>query len=199
MKSLLFAVALAAALSPAFRQTRRYSQAPFPPPPPQSKPCDEATKSALHQRFLKNYDGDADRQKEASEAAKEYLCRCADYDAASEFIGDWLRKRERPAATDAQTSGAAADGAKPRCRCDEMREEMLRLTKEGMSGYDDGRGRNSYETATKFLRVCGDRREKFDRFVYDWVEKYEKVVREFEERQKAAEPPAKDPAKEQPE
>lgn len=82
-------------------------------------------------------------------------------------------------------------------RCDELRDELLKLTKEGMSGYGGEHGKDVYEASKKFLRVCGGRDERFEAFVRSWVEKYDNAVREFEEKRKAAEPPAKGPTKEQ--
>lgn len=82
-------------------------------------------------------------------------------------------------------------------RCDELRGELLKLTKEGMSEYGDEHGKDVYEASGKFLRVCGGRDESFEASVRSWVEKYDDAARESEEKRKAAGVPAKGPAKEQ--
>jgi hypothetical protein len=82
-------------------------------------------------------------------------------------------------------------------RCVEMRDALSRLVREGMSGYGEEHGKHIYEASEKFLRVCGGKDERFDAFIRNWVEKYDKAVREFEEKRKAEESPAKDPTREQ--
>jgi hypothetical protein len=81
-----------------------------------------------------------------------------------------------------------------RRRCDEMREQLVNSLKGRVSGRDGSQ--QSDETVRKFLQLCGDTRRPLDRYLADWVEKYDKAVRKFEEKQQKGEPAAKGPEKE---
>jgi hypothetical protein len=76
--------------------------------------------------------------------------------------------------------------------CDERRAE-LRKQLLVTDRYGDERSKQNFEAAREFLRDCGDENNAFDRFVSDRVAKYEKAVREFEEKQRKGEAPAKEP------
>ena len=86
------------------------------------------------------------------------------------------------------------------CRCDELREQLSKsLLERGRERFEGGeRAGQDFETAKKFLSICGDTRRPFDRYLRDWVSKYGGVVREFEEKKRQdGEPAAKGPEKEQ--
>lgn len=182
------------------RQAKRYEAALSPPKAnATAAPCDEQTMGGIYEHFLRNYKGGPAQQKEAFVTGKEYLCRCADFDdKITLFVKSWLHKFEsRQEVNGASALPAPLWDAPPRCRCDVMRDELSKLTIKGLSEYGGEHGKDIYETVGKFLRVCGDRREKIDLFFFDWVEKYDKAVREFEEKRKAEGSPAKGPTRKQ--
>ena len=178
---------------------RTPSQQAEPKPPP--APCDDAVRKELYGRFRENYKGGAEQKAEAHKAAREYICRCAGYDDISLYVSRWLTGYENhhhffPDAQAAAEAVAREDAKRPRCRCDEMREQLLKLLSGGR--YREARAGQNHETARKFLDICGDVCRPVDRHLRDWVTKYDKAVLDFEEKQQQkGEAPAKGPAKEQ--
>ena len=167
------------------------------PKPP--APCDDAVRKELYGRFRENYKGNAEQKLEAYKAAKEYVCRCAEYDDVTLYLSKWLAMYENhhhffPDAQAAAEAVAREDAKRPRCRCDEMREQLIKSLRERYGGGHSGQ---NHETVTQFLNICGDVCRPVDRYLRDWVTKYENTVREFEEKQQKGEAPAKGPAKEQ--
>ena len=183
----------------ATRQVKRYEAALSPPKAnPTVGPCDAETRDELYEHFVRNYKGSPTQQYEAFVTAKEYLCRCADADEKMTlFVKNWLLKTHGHQDIYDVSAANAGDGdAKPRCRCDEMRDEFLKSSNGGGSQTPD-RQRDVYEASKKYLSVCGGKDERFDAFIRNWLEKYDRAVREFEEKRKAAEAPAQGPTKEQ--
>ncbi|MBV9924540.1 MAG: hypothetical protein JOZ96_05810 [Acidobacteria bacterium] len=81
--------------------------------------------------------------------------------------------------------------------CGERRAE-LRKRLMGPGRRTEEGAQQDFEAARDFLRACRDEDEKFDLYLFEWVTKYEKAVREFEEKKRQnGEPPAKEPTKEQ--
>ena len=167
---------------------------------PSPGPCDEATRARLYQRFRENYNGDAVRQEAAYDAAAEYVCRCAEYDQITLYVSTWIHKYASidPAYPNPEAAAEAVareDAKRPRCRCDEMREKLVNSLREQ---YGHEHSQQNHETVKKFLDICGDTRRPIDRFLGEWLTKYDKSVREFEEQKRqSSEAPAKGPAKEQ--
>lgn len=171
--------------------------APKPPP----APCDEPTQAELYERFRKNLRGSFDQQMDAYTATKEYLCRCAEYDdKVTLYMRQWQHRYDSFAPSyDSPEEAAAAvareDAQRPRCRCDELREQLVNSLKGRASGRD---GSQRYDEAVRrFLSLCGDTRRPIDRFLGEWLTKYDKSMREFDEKQKKGAAPAKGPGKEQ--
>src|ERR1044071_952407 len=171
---------------------------PVPKPPP--APCDEPVQAELYGRFRENFKGSFDQQMVAYKATKEYLCRCAEYDdKVTLYMRKWQHKYDSfdpyyASPEEAAEAVARADAQRPRCRCDEMREQLVNSLKGRVSGHD---GSQRYdETVRKFLSLCGDTRRPIDRFLGEWLTKYDKSMREFDEKQqKKGEAPAKGAAK----
>ncbi len=190
----------------AYEAARLASSLPAAPdaPQPPDAPCDDTVREALFGRFKKNFKGSPKQQVEAYKAAKEYVCRCAEYDQPTLYLTKWMDfyanpHALRPAGPTAAEDAAAEDALRPRCRCDEMRVKLYDYLGERFRGpFRDERMRLNHETVKKFLEICGDTSRPIDRYFNDWVTKYDKAVREFEEKgRQSGEPPAKGPTKEQ--
>jgi hypothetical protein len=98
---------------------------------------------------------------------KKYLTACGN-------SGDDLTRRIRQEVAGHDAAARA---------CGERRAELSkRLHAPGR--YSDERIRQNFEAAREFLRVCRDEREAFDLYLSEWVGKYEKAVREFEEKRR---------------
>lgn len=82
-------------------------------------------------------------------------------------------------------------------RCKAATHRYISVVSDKKHRTVEQQSRVEYDEGRKYLSVCGGKDERFEAFIRNWVEKYDKAVREFEEKRKAAEPPAKDPAKEQ--
>src|ERR1044072_827180 len=167
------------------------------PKPP--APCDDAVRKELYGRFLNNYKGSPEQQLVAYKAADEYVCRCAEYDDVMLYLSTWIRKYARtdrayPSLEAAAEAVAREVAALPHCRCDEMREQLLKSLRDS---YGHEHSQQNHETVKKFLKICGDTRRPLDRYLGEWLTKYDKSVREFEEKQQKGEAPAKGPLKEQ--
>jgi hypothetical protein len=81
--------------------------------------------------------------------------------------------------------------------CDERRTELLSQFR-APSRLTDEHSKQNFEAAKEFLRDCRDESEPFDRYVSNWVSKYEKAIREFEEKKRQdGDPTTKGPAREQ--
>lgn len=122
---------------------------------------------------------------------KKYLAVCGDSD--DEFT---LRIKHAVVSYEAARLASSQPAAPPPPKsCDQRRAELGKTLRGRFRG--DERAKQNYEAAREFLRDCGDKKEAFDRYLSNWVEKYEKAAREFEEKRQNGEPPAKGPAKEQ--
>ena len=178
---------------------RTQSQQAEPKPPP--APCDDTLRKELYGRFRENYKGSAEQQMIAYKAAKEYVCRCGEYDdKVTTYLSNWLGRYDSsdyfyPNLQAAAEAVAREDAQRPRCRCDEMRAQLVSSLKGRVSGRDDSQKYD--ETVRKFLKLCGDSRRPIDRDLGEWLTKYDKAVREFEVKKQKGEAPAKVPLKEQ--
>lgn len=183
------------------------SSLPAAPPGPKSPdaPCDDSVREVLFGRFRANYKGNPEQRMEAYEAAKEYVCRCADYDKPTLYLTKWIDfytspRHLHPEGWAAAGEVAREDAQRPRCLCDEMRVKLYDYLNERLQGerLRNERMQQNHETVRKFLDLCGDTTSQpIDRYLNDWLAKYDKAVREFEEKQQKGEAPAKGPAKEQ--
>jgi hypothetical protein len=174
---------------------RHQSRGAEPQPP---APCDDSVRKELYGRFRENFKGGAEQKLEAYKAAKEYVCRCAEYDDVTLYLSNWMANYANPHyfypnARAAAEAVAREDAKRPRCRCDEMREQLIKSLGER---YRDETSEQNFKAAKKFLNICGDTRRPFDRHLRDWLGKYGRAVREFEEKRQKGEAPAKGPAKE---
>jgi len=172
-----------------------YEDALSPPTKPRS--CDVDTQAELYRHFLDNYKGSPEQQSEAYKTAKAFMCRCAEYDDITLYVSTWMKKYDSPdyfyPNAEAATV-ARADTERPRCRCDEMRDELVSSLKE-QDGHE--RSQRNHDAVKKFLNICGDISRPIDRFLSEWLTKYDRAVRDFEEKKRQdAEPAAKGPTNE---
>jgi hypothetical protein len=107
---------------------------------------------------------------------------------------DFTRRVRQEVAGRGDAAGAGAAGAG--VNCDEMLSE-LRKGLARSARYEGGRAAQNYEPAKEFLLICGDARRPFDRYLGEWVAKYDKAVRESDEKRRKGKAHSKGPAKEQ--
>lgn len=162
-------------------------------------PCDDSVRKEVYGRFLANFNGSVEQKSVAYRAAKEYVCRCAEYDYYTRYLSKWISLYENPHHIYPEGQAAAEavareDAERPRCRCDGMREQLVNSLREQ---YGHEHSQQNHETVKKFLDICGDTRRPIDRYLNEWLTKYDKSVREFEEKQQKGAAPAKGPAREQ--
>lgn len=120
LRRLALAVALAAAAPAAVAQT---TGAPAK--------CDEQTKADLYRRFTDNRKGDADRQKVAYEAGRQYVAACAEDDQYRQYISKWLAAYDK-AAREFELGNALTNAER-----DKRHAEAVRLGKELLAARPD--------------------------------------------------------------
>ncbi|MDQ3907878.1 MAG: hypothetical protein M3268_05990 [Acidobacteriota bacterium] len=86
LRSLIFAAALAATAFAAGAQTT-----------PSPAKCDDQTKADLYKRFTDGHKGDANQQKVAYEAGKQYVAVCTEDDQYRQYITRWLAAYDKAA------------------------------------------------------------------------------------------------------
>jgi len=152
-------------------------------PPERSARCREAAMRYVHPSPDKKHLTVEQEDEYEYRGMKTYLAVCGDSD-------DEFTRRIRKAVAGYEAA------ARPPQTCDARRAE-LRKALFVREHYSEERARQNLEAARKFLHDCGDESEAFDRYLSGWVTKYEKAVREFEEKRRGEQPAAKGPAKEQ--
>lgn len=93
--------------------------------------CDEQTKADIYKRFTDNRKGDANQQKIAYEAGRQYVALCAEDDQYRQYIAKWLAAYDRAAHEFELTTGLA------NAERDKRYAEAVRLGKELRAAHPD--------------------------------------------------------------